>query len=145
MIVDSSISSTIQKWDKSNSNEHSILQMISEPLIYSVIKLKIDTALMKLHSYKTTNSSTIPISFTIPYKVSWWEIIKQIYFQYLEAQLSFFNFKTAFGQQTHIYVSVFLFIKGHLYMMGAWLQYKAASFLRKLDIKCFILETEVHL
>ena len=50
MIVDSSISSIIQKWDKTNSNERSILQIISEPLIYSVIKLKLDTELMKLHS-----------------------------------------------------------------------------------------------
>ena len=58
MIVDSSISSTKQKRDKSNSNEHSILQMISEPLIYSVIKLKLDTELIKLHSYTATNSST---------------------------------------------------------------------------------------
>ena len=58
MIVDSSISSTIQKGDKSNSNEHSILQMISEPFMYSVIKLQLDTELMKLHNYKATNSST---------------------------------------------------------------------------------------
>ena len=58
MIVDSSISSIIQKWDKSNSNEHSILQMILEPLVYSVIKLKLGTELIKLHSYKATNSST---------------------------------------------------------------------------------------
>ena len=42
----------------SNSNEHSILQMIPDLLIYSVIKLKLDTELMKLHSYKATNSST---------------------------------------------------------------------------------------
>jgi len=47
-----------KKWDKSNSNEHSILQMISELLIYSVIKLKLDIEQMKLHSYKATNSST---------------------------------------------------------------------------------------
>ena len=58
MIVDSSISSIIQKLDKSNSNEHIILQMISEPLIYSVMKLKLDIDLMKLHSYKATKSST---------------------------------------------------------------------------------------
>jgi len=32
--------------------------MIAEPLIYSVIKLKLDTELIKLHSYKATNSST---------------------------------------------------------------------------------------
>ena len=32
--------------------------MISEPLIYSVIKLKLDTQLIQLHSYKATNSST---------------------------------------------------------------------------------------
>jgi len=31
---------------------------MSEPLIYSVIKLKLDTELMELHSYKATNSST---------------------------------------------------------------------------------------
>ena len=48
MIVNSSISSTTQKWDKSNSNEHSILQMISEPLIYGVIKLKFDAELQIL-------------------------------------------------------------------------------------------------
>ena len=30
--------------------------MISEPLIYSITKLKLDTELMKLHSYKATNS-----------------------------------------------------------------------------------------
>jgi len=33
--------------------------MISEPLIYSVIKLKLDTELMKLQCYKATNSSTV--------------------------------------------------------------------------------------
>jgi len=32
--------------------------MISEHLIHSVIKLKLDIELMKLHSYKVTNSST---------------------------------------------------------------------------------------
>jgi len=32
--------------------------MISEPYICSVIKLKLDTELMKFHSYKATNSST---------------------------------------------------------------------------------------
>ena len=32
--------------------------MISELLIYSVIKLKLDTELMKLHNYNATNSST---------------------------------------------------------------------------------------
>jgi len=31
--------------------------MISEQLIYSIIKLKLDTELMKLHSYKATNPS----------------------------------------------------------------------------------------
>jgi len=58
MIVDLSVSSNIQKREKSNSNKHSILQMISGPLIYSVIKLKLDTELTKLHSYKAINSST---------------------------------------------------------------------------------------
>ena len=58
MIVDSWISSTIQKWGKSNSNEHSILQIISEPHIYNVIKLKLDIELMELQSYKAKNSST---------------------------------------------------------------------------------------
>jgi len=42
----------------SSSNEHSILQMISEAFVYSVIKPKLDTELMKLHSYEATNSST---------------------------------------------------------------------------------------
>ena len=46
------------KWDKSNSNERRIPQMISEPLTYSVTKFKLDTELLKLHSYKATNSST---------------------------------------------------------------------------------------
>jgi len=32
--------------------------MISELHIYSVIKLKLNTELMKLHRYKATNSST---------------------------------------------------------------------------------------
>jgi len=32
--------------------------MISELLIHSVLKLKLDTELMKLHSYKATDSST---------------------------------------------------------------------------------------
>jgi len=32
--------------------------MISESLIYSVIKLKLDIELMELHSYKATDSST---------------------------------------------------------------------------------------
>jgi len=32
--------------------------MISESLLYSVIKLKLDTELKKLRSYKATNSST---------------------------------------------------------------------------------------
>jgi len=32
--------------------------MISEPLIHSVIKLKLDSELMKLCSSKATNSST---------------------------------------------------------------------------------------
>ena len=47
-----------KKWDKPNSNERSILQMISEPLIYSVIKLKLDIELMKLRSYKAEDYST---------------------------------------------------------------------------------------
>ena len=47
-----------EEWDKPNRNEHGILQMISEPLIYIVIKRKLDTELMQLHSYKATDSST---------------------------------------------------------------------------------------
>ena len=58
MTVGSYISSNMQEGGKSYSNEHSILQIISEPLIYSVIKLKLDIELLKLHSYKATNSST---------------------------------------------------------------------------------------
>jgi len=66
MIVDSSISGTIQKWDKSNSNEHSILQMISELLIYSVIKLKLDAELMKLQILQLSKRNAEEEVISIP-------------------------------------------------------------------------------
>src|SRR5215475_13663466 len=57
--VDSSISKIYYiQYNMFNNNEHSILHMISETLISSVIQLKLDILLMKLQSYKARNSST---------------------------------------------------------------------------------------
>jgi len=57
--VDSSISKIYYiQYNMFNNNEHSILQMISETHISSVIQLKLDILLMKLQSYKARNSST---------------------------------------------------------------------------------------
>jgi len=58
MTVDLSIH---KKWDKSNSNKHSIVQMVSELLIYSVMKLKLDTQLMQLHSYRATDTQLMQL------------------------------------------------------------------------------------
>jgi hypothetical protein len=57
--VDSSVSKIYYiQYNMFNNNEHSVLHMISETLISSVIQLKLDILLMKLQSYKARNSST---------------------------------------------------------------------------------------
>ena len=57
--VDSSISKIYYiQYSMFNNNEHSILHMISETLISSVIQLKLDILLMKLQNHKVRNSST---------------------------------------------------------------------------------------